>query len=564
MKIGGSSILVLGAYGEVGAAVCRRLLAHEPARLVVSSLTESEADHAGRTLGSISQGDCEIIPVYGNLFLRGSWKDRTVAEIFHDPLLLSHYVSDTFGDLNETILNENLLFQLITRYRPHIVVDCVTTATAISYLDIYQTYGKIAGTQQKGQMEDDLCAQIFATVSLPPLIRHIQILAEAMKRSETGLYLKIGTTGTGGMGFNIPFTHGEENPSRLLMTKTAVAGAHSMLLFVLNRTPGAPVIREIKPAAMIGWKDMGKGAIARRGKKIPLYQCTMEDRHILTDGDLFDYGALEPPATPGETFLEGVYVDTGENGVFSADEFTLLTSPGMMEFVTPEEIADHVVANITGTHTSKDVVGAIDGAVMGPTYRAGFLRRQALDALSSWEPAGLSYGYLGPVASKLIFESFLLKQAFGTMDAVCAASADVISRTTEEVVRHSPSFRAECTAIGIPILLGDGQSLLFVRRSSPDKAWEQTSWTVTEETINSFTEREWIDLRPQNMARWSRYFTDILGEIRSDRSETGSRTDRGQFFWTRNNEGKVLIDGGEVSAWVLIKRLGGGRVGSSR
>ena len=52
------------------------------------------------------------------------------------------------------------------------------------------------------------------------------------------MYLKVGTTGTGGMGLNIPFTHSEDKPSRVLLAKSAMAGAHSMLLFLLGRTAG--------------------------------------------------------------------------------------------------------------------------------------------------------------------------------------------------------------------------------------------------------------------------------------------------------------------------------------
>src|SRR3989449_5134638 len=46
---------------------------------------------------------------------------------------------------------------------------------------------------------------------LPQLIRHAQIITEALRRAGTQAYVKIGTSGTGGMGFNIPYTHSEED-----------------------------------------------------------------------------------------------------------------------------------------------------------------------------------------------------------------------------------------------------------------------------------------------------------------------------------------------------------------
>src|SRR4029078_8669061 len=103
-------------------------------------------------------------------------------------------------------------------------------------------------------------------LSLPRPIRHIQVLYRGMQDVGTRTYLKVGTSGTGGMGLNIPYTHSEERPSRALLSKSALAGAQSMLLFLMARTPGAPITKEIKPAAAIAWKKIGYGPIHRRGK----------------------------------------------------------------------------------------------------------------------------------------------------------------------------------------------------------------------------------------------------------------------------------------------------------
>ncbi|GAB1431355.1 hypothetical protein MASR2M18_21900 [Ignavibacteria bacterium] len=57
------------------------------------------------------------------------------------------------------------------------------------------------------------------------------------------------------MGLNIPFTHSEEQPSRVLLAKSAVAGAQTLLLFLMARTPDSPIVKEIKPSAAIAWKE---------------------------------------------------------------------------------------------------------------------------------------------------------------------------------------------------------------------------------------------------------------------------------------------------------------------
>ena len=53
------------------------------------------------------------------------------------------------------------------------------------------------------------------------------------------------------MGMNIPYTHSEDKPSKVLLAGAEAAFGHTGLMFLLARTPDAPVVKEIKPAAMI-------------------------------------------------------------------------------------------------------------------------------------------------------------------------------------------------------------------------------------------------------------------------------------------------------------------------
>ena len=103
-----------------------------------------------------------------------------------------------------------------------------------------------------------------------------------------------------------------------------------------------------------------------------------------------------------------------------------------MEFVTPEEIAALVVAEIRGGNTGRDVIGALDGSVLGPSYRGGVLRHQALDVLRRLEEEtgthSVALGQLGPPElSKLLWEAELLRMEFGTLGAVRAVSPDEAS-----------------------------------------------------------------------------------------------------------------------------------------
>ena len=75
MDIQGKNVLVLGGYGLVGMAVCRQLLPQRPARLVVASLRQREAEAAAERLRQ-EAGDAPtaIVPVWGDLLLRSEWQ----------------------------------------------------------------------------------------------------------------------------------------------------------------------------------------------------------------------------------------------------------------------------------------------------------------------------------------------------------------------------------------------------------------------------------------------------------------------------------------------------------
>jgi hypothetical protein len=559
VEIEGKNVLVLGAYGEAGIAICRQILRYLPAELVVTSLTEEEAQWALKELEPETPSYCRVRGSSGNIFVRWPLKDMRLADIACSREHLRTMVDDNLNELTEDILEASTLYRLVTEYRPEIIIDCINTATALSYQNIYHAYRMMEGTGGGSTDTPDLPYHLLSAVSIPPLIRHVQILHESMKRSGTRLYLKIGTTGTGGMGLNIPFTHGEENPSRLLMTKAATAGAHTMLLYTLSKTPGWPIIKEIKPAAMIGWKDIGKGVIRRGNRGYPLYDCPVEGAFRLMEGSTFSYEETDTGASPGGGQIEGVYIDTGENGVFSIDEFKAITSLGLMEFVTPEDIAHHTIMNIIGINSSKDVIAAIDNSVMEPTFRAGILRRDAIEEATRLGGGGVAYGFLGPRMSKLITECKLIKQSYGTVEDALTVTPERLAYSLEKLLEVDPGMRSAPISIGIPILLPDGERLVFARRAVKDKDWEEKPWTVTAANIDRWAEREWVDLRPANMARWQERFRKASEDACRFPEKHCSRFNRGMLFWKKTEEGKTIIDPGEITAWVFINEFGGGR-----
>jgi len=563
MEIKGNKLMVLGGFGEVGFAMCRRYLREDPSELIVSSLRKEETAEAITKLRPETPSSCKLIPVYGNLFVRWALKDFTREEILSNPQYQRWLVDDIFGELTEEILTSSTLYRVILKHRPKFIVDTINTATALAYQNVYQSYNDISQDLQSPRSLENLVKKIysfFSTLYIPPLIRHIQILYEAMRRADTSLYLKVGTTGTGGMGLNIPFTHGEERPSRVLLSKTAVAGAHTLLLFLLSRTPGGPIVKELKPAALIGWKGVGRGQILKGKTPITLCDCPPEEGFKLIPKALFRWDKVKKGSLVQGKDLEGVYVDTGENGLFSLDEFKAITTIGLMESITPEEIANASLLELRGINTSKDVLGAIEGALMGSTYRAGLLRHRVIKEMEALGAEGIAYELLGPPkVSKLIFEAHLIKKGFGTVEEALQTTPERMSRSLANIVQIDQQLRTAAISVGIPFLLPDGETLLFASRPFRDKGWERGSWQITPENIDKWAFQEWIDLRPKNMSQWQKRLERILREAKECLADTSSCFDRGGYFWQRDKRGRITIDPGEVVGFVLIKEEGGGR-----
>ncbi|MGC8878043.1 MAG: short-chain dehydrogenase [Anaerolineae bacterium] len=588
MEIKDRTILVLGGYGLVGMAVCRQLMSESPAMLIVSSLLEDEARKAVERLRAEFAGSpVKLLPVWGNVFVRTALKDKTRPEVLANPEYRRWVFEDVLAEMSQATLENSFLAQLImgrTDFAPGIVpdaiVDCINTATALAYQDIYTSAAEVLDIYDRARevwymgkeiaspaLDDYVAAveRLLASLYVPQLVRHAQILHEAMRRAGTRAYLKVGTSGTGGMGLNIPYTHGEEKPSRVLLSKAAMAGAHSLLLFLMARTPGAPAIKEIKPTAAITWKQIGYGPVKRRGREIPLYDCPPE-QGIVLGGQPFNLEQHQGGQRL-DGVLESVYIDTGENGYFSLAEFTVITTVGQMEGVTPEDIAFNVVCELKGISTGRDIIGALDSAVMSPSYRAGVLRHRAIEFARRLEIEhgvdSVAFEILGPPRlSKLLFEAYLLKRVYRTMQAVAESDPHSMARAVAQLVCDDQRLRSNAISIGIPILMPDGRTLLCVNRGRRDHRWEWQTWRATPEEIDRWAETEWIDLRVSNMAGWQARMAAILAEASHlphpdfDSSSQYVRSMSDPATWQLQPE----INIGEVVGWIFINEEKGERM----
>ncbi|MEA3287310.1 MAG: short-chain dehydrogenase [Candidatus Marinimicrobia bacterium] len=559
MDIKGKRVMIFGGWGLVGSAIAKQLLEEQPSEIVVTSLREHEANEIRVILEEhpLNHGT-KIFAVHGDLFVRDELSGIPKADIYSNPEQVDLLIHDIYDDLGSDVVQSSQLFQVMDTYKPQILIDCINTATVFAYQNVYQIVAELRAEInqiRKGKdSSDDLIEtveKIISTLYIPQLIRHVQILIESMRQAETILYLKVGTSGTGGMGFNIPYTHSEDKPSKMLMSKSSLAGAQTMLLWLLGRTPNAPVIKEIKPTAAIAWKKIGYGKVVRRGSHIPLYDALPGVNTLL--GVELVKAPEETWERLGNEYLESVYIDAGENGYFSAGEFSVLTGEGQMEFVTPEEIADLTLLELKGGNTGNDIISSLDGSVLAPSYRAGVIRKDALEKMKALEEEtgkdSVAFELLGPPRlTKLLYEVYLLKRLKGTIKAVIEADPVELAAQMEREIQENQELRATILSVGTPILLVDGKTFLRGPDMSVPNFEGRTVLDINAENINKWTSDGWLDLRVANMEKWQQRLVDLHADM-----EKETKQDYSSYYF-RNRRflgGTRRMDIGLIVNWIL-------------
>ena len=555
--------LILGGAGLVGTQVVRHIVKSlNPRRIVVASLLEKEAVEACQGHTREFGESVNFVPAWGNLFVPESLAELHRRELLANNTHRASLLEALYGDFDDAFRGNHLV-QLIRRHRPEVIVDAVNTATGLSYQDVFDGAAKVRhwigadGFDAKGTT--DLEAFLLSQ-SVPQLIRHVRMVHRATREYGTRVYLKVGTTGTGGMGLNIPYTHSEDRPSKTLLAKNEAAFGHTGLLFLLARTPDAPIVKEVKPAAMIGYRAVRVREVTDKHGNSDLYKAKALS---LKPG-----AALELREDAGGYEQDGTMaipvVDTGENGVFTRGEFAAITAMGQMEYITPEEIARTIVLEIRGANTGQDIISALDGSVLAPSYKAGLVRGVALRDLEAVETQevekggipSIALGKLGPPElSKLLFESALLKHVYGSLDNLRADNrpAAEIAEALKGALDGSGVGRM-APRIGIPVLMPDGATLLRGPRINvPETGGHVTTAALSDGSIDTWARKGWVDLRPSNMERW-RSRADEMMKARADLREAGSAAASIQSYMSDR------FELGEVVAWIFNNEMQGHRI----
>ncbi|MFA5404337.1 MAG: short-chain dehydrogenase [Ignavibacteria bacterium] len=563
MDIQNKKVLILGGWGLVGSATAREIMEGKPKQIILTSLFEHEAVEICKLLNKETGKKNLFVPYWGNIFVRHEFKDINRNELLEDPVKRRKMIHDLVDELDEKMLRESSIYKMLDQFKPDIIIDCINTATGIAYQNIYGSYQDVLKiTDNKKQKDYDglrnSVEKLICTSYVPQLIRHVQILYNSMMKFDTKYYFKVGTSGTGGMGLNIPFTHSEEKPSRVLLSKSSVAGAHTLLLFLMARTPNGPRIKEIKPTAAIAWKRITYGDIKKGGKPIQLYDIKLDEKIKLQDTFL---RVTDKKYKPSGNF-KTVFIDTGENGIFSSGEFEAITTNGQMEFVTPEEIAKNIYRELTGGNTGNDIISALDSSAMEPSYRAGFLQHSAAKKIKvlekKYKTHSVAFEMLGPPRlSKLLYEAHLIKLIYKSFNNFIKDNASNNSKKIYNYLKNNSKLRNEIVSIGVPILLPDGKELLRGPLIIiPSKA-EGDILHITKDKINKWAVDGWFDLRETNWKLWKKRFLNIMNQTK--KLEDNSFSSRYVFnddYWDNFKD----INIGKVVGWIFINEEKGLRM----
>jgi len=554
--------MVLGGWGLVGSAICRRLYAEKPADIIVASLRREEAETACQ-IYSKEAPHIRFLPEWGDIFVRYEYRNRPREELLSDQTTRRRLMLDVMDKLSDDILTESTIYKMVEAHQPNLVIDCINSATGLAYQDSFTGSARVLreldAARDLGELTEPLQVEIerFLTcMAVPQLVRHIEILKNTLSRFQVQTYFKIGTTGTGGMGLNIPYTHSEERPSRVLMAKSAIGGAQSLLLMLLGRAPGEPAVKEIKPAAAIAWKSIAYGPVMKGGKPIEIYDCPPEDAVPL--GEVLHPHMPDQGARANDV-LKSVFIDTGENGTFSYGEFSAISAIGQMEFVTPEEIAEYTVLEVKGATSGYDVISALEASVLGPTYRAGAMREGALKVMRDLQEKhgveSVAFELLGPPRlSKLLYEVHLLQKVCGSLSSVLKSSAKELSKKVELFVGRDRGIRSQILSIGIPVLLSDGRSMLRGPEVKIPASKVRAEFRVTPEKIDDWADAGWVDLREKNFAVWQARLRELKEEIESvPAGDTSSAAHWNRAYWGDDHE---ILDPGKIVGWIFVRKEG--------
>ena len=539
-----STILVLGA-GQIGRAACVEIIKREPRTLILHTLTPEEAEESLAWIeDNFHEMGTKVIPSSGDVLVVAP--ESGISELDY-----------RFGTFSQEMCNASQLWKLIEKYHPDMIVDGINTATVVGYgHDPFTTSRKLKQIIDDQKLPDeettfDMFRSSLMSEAIPPLVRFTQVLHRAMLEFSVKRYVKISTSGLGGMGFNIQYTHGdigEPGCSPKLLGKVAASGILNQLIWTLSHTPGLDV-KMIIPTALVGWEEITSDIpVTKNGTihKIKLVDC--EKPLELNNESAF---AAHRPVESDET-LKMVAIDSGENGYYGIGDMTTITALGQMGCITKEEVGIAVAESLEG-NSRYDVCAAMDSACLGPSFNSAFERNIVLEKMreidSNYESSSVAVGNLGPKVTKHLWELEILRLLCSSLtNAVNQDPYDLAEKATQLFLETNISLRRQILSLKMPVILKDNRILLGAEWLVPnDKKPQNIS-----ANFENWALEGWVDVRAERIARWQKEIRKIFEFFRQSEKSPQVKLQRNWQSISLTEDYNI----GEVLA--LIYSLNGG------
>ena len=524
------TILVLGV-GQIGKAITKRILEHKPDRIILHNLTKKESDYCCLYFSKICK-NIEFIPSYGDIFLPFDFnKLTTIEEQLQNKYELLNFF---YSDLSPEILKKSTLYNLVQKWKPYLIIDAINSGTVLG--NHYKPELILSKVSNEATVDVDTSTEILLNDFVPKAINFVYSLKLVMEDFKIKKYLKVSTTGLGGMGMNMPYTHGDTPKASLsfaLMGKISAAGVLHQLLWNLSHTTHYNISLLI-PSTFVGYDstkfepietDMGLIKKVDNPKKIKI-----------KDGDILTY-------SKGicDEYLEFPVVRAGENHVYSLYELSVLTAVGQMEAITKEEVANAAMEDICGK-ANRNMLNYMDSGMLTSTF-AGKVMVEKIKSeikllMQKNNSTSIATGNLGVTVAKRLYELHIIKQVCKTVESLKNIDIKKLCDLVTRNIENNKDLIIEILSLGLPIVMEDNSMFIGEYSLFPDKG---CNLTITKDRLEKWIQVGWVDLRVENILFWKETIDYVYNDAQKVLRDKGFILNRDVFSISNDYDiGEVL------------------------
>lgn len=512
------TVLVLGV-GQIGKAITKKIIEQNPQRIILHNLTKEESDYCCEYFSKYSK-NIELIPSYGDIFLPFDFNKLTTIDeqLKNKEELLKFY----YSDLSPEILKQSTLYKLAQKWDPDLIIDAINSGTVLG--NHYKPELILSKVSKNANVDVNTSAEILLNDFVPKAINFVYSLKLVMEDFNVKKYLKVSTTGLGGMGMNMPYTHGDTPRSSLsfaLMGKISAAGVLHQLLWNLSHTTHHNITLLI-PGTFVGYDSTKFEPVET---DVGLVKKINNPRKLkLVNGEKLEYSE-----GISKEYLEFPVVRAGENHVYSLYELTALTAMGQMEAITKEEVADAAIEDICGK-TKKNMLNYMDSGLLSPTFAGRAMiekiKFEIKDLMNKNKSTSIATGNLGVTVAKRLYELHMIKQVCKTVSELKNIDIKKLYDLIIKNIEKNKDLVIEILSLGLPIVTENDNIYIGEYSLYPDK---DCDLTITSEKLEKWIQVGWVDLRVENILFWKETISFIYNDAKKVLSDETFILNRNAF-----------------------------------